>query len=93
MDGRPHHREGPGTGIGEIALLRSIPRTATVTAVDDVDAWSIDCETFLEAVTGHEGSAAAAREVVETRLHAGAGSGGPGAGTGGPGSGAAGDGG
>ena len=87
MDGRPHHREGPGTGIGEIALLRSIPRTATVTALDDVDAWSIDCETFLEAVTGHEGSAAAAREVVESRLHAGAGD------AGGPGTGAAGDGG
>ena len=61
MDGTPHHREGPGAGIGEIALLRAIPRTATVTAVDDVDAWTIDCETFLEAVTGHEGSAAAAR--------------------------------
>ncbi len=75
MDGRPHHREGPGTGIGEIALLRSIPRTATVTALDDVDAWSIDCETFLEAVTGHEGSAAAARAVVESRLHAGTGGG------------------
>jgi predicted MFS family arabinose efflux permease len=73
MDGRPHHREGPGTGIGEIALLRAIPRTATVTAIDDVDAWSIDCETFLEAVTGHEGSAAAARAVIESRLHAGAG--------------------
>ncbi len=71
MDGRPHHREGPGTGIGEIALLRAIPRTATVTAVDDVDAWSIDCETFLGAVTGHEGSAAAADAVVESRLHAG----------------------
>jgi CRP-like cAMP-binding protein len=75
MDGHPHHQEGPGTGIGEIALLRSIPRTATVTALDDVEAWSIDCETFLEAVTGHEGSAAAARAVVESRLHAGAGTG------------------
>ncbi len=73
MDGRPHHREGPGTGIGEIALLRSIPRTATVTALDDVDAWSIGCETFLEAVTGHEGSAAAADAVVESRLHVDAG--------------------
>ena len=73
MDGRPHHREGPGAGIGEIALLRAIPRTATVTAVDDVDAWSIDCETFLGAVTGHEGSAAAADAVVESRLHTGAG--------------------
>ena len=73
MDGTPHHREGPGAGIGEIALLRAIPRTATVTAVDDVDAWTIDCETFLEAVTGHEGSAAAAPRVVESRLQAGAG--------------------
>jgi hypothetical protein len=73
MDGQPHHREGAGAGIGEIALLRAIPRTATVTAVDDVDAWSIDCETFLGAVTGHEGSAAAAHAVVESRLHAGQG--------------------
>ena len=67
MDGRPHHREGPGAGIGEIALLRAIPRTATVTAVDDVDAWAIDCETFLEAVTGHEGSAAAAARSSSSR--------------------------
>jgi hypothetical protein len=74
MDGHPHHREGPGAGIGEIALLREIPRTATVTALGEVDGWSIDCETFLEAVTGHEGAAAAAREVVERRLRAGAGS-------------------
>jgi hypothetical protein len=69
MDGLAHHREGPGTGIGEIALLRAIPRTATVTAIDEVDAWAVDCETFLDAVTGHEGSAAAAHAVVESRLH------------------------
>jgi MFS family permease len=74
MDGRIDHREGPGAGIGEIALLRSIPRTATVTAVGPVEAWAIDCETFLEAMTGHEGSAAAAEVVVESHLHAGAGS-------------------
>ncbi len=74
MDGAPHHREGPGAGIGEIALLRAIPRTATVTAIDAVDAWSIDCETFVDAVSGHEGSAAAASEVVEARLRAGSGS-------------------
>ncbi len=78
MDGRTHHREGPGAGIGEIALLRSIPRTATVTAVGPVEAWAIDCETFVDAVTGHEGSAAAAEVVVESHLHAGAGSSGPG---------------
>jgi predicted MFS family arabinose efflux permease len=74
MDGLPHHVEGPGTGIGEIALLRAIPRTATVTALRPVDAWAIDCETFVDAVSGHEGSRAAAEAVVESRLGAGTGS-------------------
>jgi MFS family permease len=70
MDGRPHHVEGPGSGIGEIALLRAIPRTATVTALRPVDAWAIDCETFVDAVSGHEGARAAAQAVVESRLGA-----------------------
>jgi cyclic nucleotide-binding protein len=74
MDGSPHHVEGPGSGIGEIALLRAIPRTATVTAVGPVDGWAIDCETFIDAVSGHEGTAAVADEVVEAHLRAGTGS-------------------
>ena len=68
IDGRPSHLQGPGDGIGEIALLREVPRTATVTAIDPVDAFEIDCETFVDAVTGHEGSRAAARAVVRSRL-------------------------
>jgi CRP-like cAMP-binding protein len=68
IDGRPSHEQGPGDGIGEIALLRSVPRTATVTALEPVDAFSIDCDTFVDAVTGHEGSTAAAREMVRARL-------------------------
>jgi CRP-like cAMP-binding protein len=60
--------EGPGAGLGEIALLRAGPRTATVTALEPVEAWVIDCSTFLGAVTGHEGSATAAAQVVEERL-------------------------
>lgn len=59
---------GPGQGVGEIALLRQVPRTATVTAIEPVDAWIIDRETFLEAVTGHEASNAAAHAVAEDRL-------------------------
>jgi CRP-like cAMP-binding protein len=66
--GRVLHRQGPGDGLGEIALLRAVPRTATVTALEPVEGWVIDCPTFLGAVTGHVGSAAAASVVVEERL-------------------------
>lgn len=52
MDGRPIHRLGPGAGIGEIALLRSSPRTATVRAISDVTGFSVDAMTFLAAVAG-----------------------------------------
>ena len=57
-----------GKLAGKIALVTGGPRTATVTAVTPVDAWVIDCSTFLEAVTGHEAAASAATLVVEERL-------------------------
>ncbi|MEW6223343.1 MAG: cyclic nucleotide-binding domain-containing protein [Chloroflexota bacterium] len=66
--GRDLGRNGPGDGLGEIALLREVPRTATVTALEPVEAFEIDRATFLAAVTGHEPSAAAAERVVEARL-------------------------
>jgi MFS family permease len=72
IDGRPDHEQGAGDGVGEIALLRAMPRTATVTALDPVDGFEVDCHTFVEAVTGHEGATRAASEVVERRLGAGA---------------------
>jgi Major Facilitator Superfamily/Cyclic nucleotide-binding domain len=70
IDGETRHVEGPGAGLGEIALLRSVPRTATVIALEPVTGWLVDCETFVDAVSGHDPSAAAADAVVEARLGA-----------------------
>ena len=71
IDGQFVHDVGPGEGVGEIALLRHVPRTATVTAIEPVHAFELDRGTFLAAVTGHGGSAQAAARVVAERLGAG----------------------
>jgi MFS family permease len=58
---------GPGEGIGEIALLRAVPRTATVVALEDCLVYSLDSAAFLAAVAGPT-SAAAAAAVIDERL-------------------------
>ncbi len=57
-----------GDGIGEIALLRQVPRTATVTTVSDVTLYALDSSPFLAAVTGHAGTHAAASGIAHDRL-------------------------
>ena len=70
QEGRVVRSLGPGSGLGEIALLREVPRTASVRAVGPVTAFSLGRADFLEAVTGHATSRAAATSRVDARLAA-----------------------
>ncbi len=57
-----------GDFFGEIALLRDVPRTATVRAVSPLRLFALDRETFLATVTGDPASAEAAGSIVAARL-------------------------
>ena len=63
-------RLGPGDFFGEIALLRDVPRTASVLAETDGLLYVIARRPFLQAVTGQARAAQAAEAVVDARLRA-----------------------
>jgi MFS family permease len=68
VDGAFRRTQAEGEGFGEIALLKDVPRTATVSALEGCRLLALDRDHFISAVTGHRRSGEAAASVVESRL-------------------------
>ena len=68
VDGASVRHLGAGDGFGEIALLRDVPRTASVVALRDSHLYGLDREAFLDAVSGSPPSREAADMVIDMRL-------------------------
>jgi hypothetical protein len=64
------HTLTPGDGFGEIALLRRVPRTATVRALADSRLLAVSAAQFLASVTASADGSALAAEVSAARLDA-----------------------
>ncbi len=57
-----------GEGFGEIALIREVPRRATVTAMTDASLYALQEDLFLQTVTGHPAASVAAGRIISDHL-------------------------
>ena len=70
MGWRACSRCGRGEGVGEIALLRAVPRTASVTARTDTVVYKLARQPFLTAVLGHAATQRQAEGIADAQLAA-----------------------
>jgi MFS family permease len=69
-DGRVLRHERAGDHFGEIGLLHDVPRTATITAMEDTRLLALERREFLDAVTGQGESRRLAEDIATFRLKA-----------------------
>jgi hypothetical protein len=63
-DGHEIRQLGAGEAFGEIALLRAVPRTATVRTLEDTELACLGGADFVSAVTGFSATSSTAEQVV-----------------------------
>jgi hypothetical protein len=68
QDGALLRRCGRGDGVGEIALLHDVPRSASIIARTPATVYELTREPFLTAVLGHAATYRQASRIAETRL-------------------------
>jgi MFS family permease len=67
VDDRPVRTLTEGDSFGEIALVRRVPRTASVRALTAGELFALDGDAFVSAITGHPRSREAVDHVIEER--------------------------
>jgi CRP-like cAMP-binding protein len=63
-----HAKAAHGDFFGEIALLRDVPRTATVRATVPSRFYALERDDFLVALTGHSAVRSAGEALLKRRL-------------------------
>jgi CRP-like cAMP-binding protein len=66
--GMPMREQGPGDSFGEIALLRDVPRTASVRALEPVETLTLSRDDFLGTLCGQTASRRIADAIVMERV-------------------------